>query len=108
MGVAAKFLMEYFIPEQKENNLMKRVIVNGSMTVFALTLFGSLAHSISTTAWSTDLYVYAMFQAFLAILFVAFLLVTDAMKVFVDSVTEVGRDDPERLKAFEAALLAKD
>ena len=109
IGIVAKFLLEFFIPEHKEKkNLLKKVLVNGSMSIIAMALFGSLIYNISTTAWSQDQYVYTMFQAFLAVLFLAFLLVADTMKIFIASVTEVGEDDPERLRKFEAAFLAKE
>ncbi|MCH2213713.1 MAG: hypothetical protein MK086_00945 [Flavobacteriales bacterium] len=109
IGIAAKFLLEFFIPEQKEKrNLLKKVLVNGSMSIIAIVLFGSLFYNISVTAWSQDQYVYVMFQAFLAVLSLAFLLVADTMKIFINSVTEVGDDDPERLRQFEAAFFAND
>lgn len=105
-GVAAKFLLEFFIPEKgNSKNLLKKILIDGSMTAYVLFVMGSLANKILTSPWSEDQYVYFLFQAFLAVLFLAFLVVVDAMKVFVDTPTEDGEESIDSLERLNKAFL---
>jgi hypothetical protein len=104
LGVVTKIVLEYKMSDKKDVKVSKKkIIVHGLMVLFTALMIGNIIQTGLTKTWTQDLYVYILFQAFLTTLFLAFLLVLNALKVFAASLTELTEDEKNRLKELETA-----
>jgi len=79
IGFIGKLLMELYFPQPKEASHVKKNFINGSMVLVVLLMTGNILRVGMIEPWTESLYVNILSQIFLMSLFVAFLVVANAL-----------------------------
>jgi ABC-type multidrug transport system fused ATPase/permease subunit len=109
IGILVKFLLEIYLPENVEGKKrIKKIVINTSMTLFLLYIFGNTAYTLFNEPWSEDLKVFALFQAFLFIGLVAFLVIMRVFKIFFKDFTEDIEQGEQRLQSLRNNMFSKN
>ncbi|HKL39724.1 MAG TPA: hypothetical protein VJ894_03545 [Cryomorphaceae bacterium] len=109
IGILAKFLMEVYLPESPEGKKpIKKIFINSCMALFLLYLLGNMAFTIQTEPWSQNLKVLILFQAFLSIVLVAFLVIMRIFNDFFEDVSADSEHGERRLKQLENGIFMRN
>ncbi|MGB6034631.1 MAG: hypothetical protein WBG42_00085 [Cryomorphaceae bacterium] len=106
IGMVAKFLLEIYLPEiRREKINIKRTGINTFMTLLLLYLFGKTAFRLFTEPWTQELEIYTLFQAFLFIGFVSFLVIMRIFRKFFDDSENDGESKGQSAKESQTRIL---
>jgi len=106
IGMVAKFLLEIYLPEfRREKVNIKRTGINTFMTILLLYLFGKTAFRLYTEPWTQELEIYTLFQAFLFIGFVSFLVIMRTFRKFFDDSEKDAEGKGQSAKESQSRIL---
>lgn len=106
IGMVAKFLLEIYLPEYKREKInIKRTGINTFMTLLLLYLFGKTAFRLYTEPWTQELEIYTLFQAFLFIGFVSFLVIMRIFRQFFDDNEKDAQSKGQSAKESQTRIL---
>jgi len=108
IGILAKFLLEIYLPERGEGKKpIKKIFINSIMTLFLSYIVGNAAYTVFTEPWSEELKIYTLFQAFLFITLVAFLVIMRIFNVFFEDISDDSENGDRRLKELEHGIFMR-
>ncbi|MFT6174793.1 MAG: ABC-type multidrug transport system fused ATPase/permease subunit [Cryomorphaceae bacterium] len=109
IGILVKFLLEIYLPENGEGiRRIKQIVINTSMTLFFLYILGNTAYRLLNEPWSEHLMLFVLFQAFLFIGLVAFLVIMRVFKIFFKDFTEDIDQGEQRLQSLGNSMFIKN
>lgn len=87
-GVIGSFLMEVLISEGGTQNRRKSMFFNAYISFFMVYIVGNMLYGIFGKPWSQDIAVFTLYQAFLFVILIAYVLVMKILRNYLKQLDE--------------------